>query len=81
MAFIENLLLSWSGVLSSIGPIISLMLITAAGIIYGLAQAQPSEVKGKWQTAAIGLFIGGLIVGAVVGAAASIRDTSMKLLT
>lgn len=57
------------------------MLIVAGGIIYGLAQTQPAEVKGKWQAAAIGLFIGGIIVGAVVGAAASIRDTSAQLLT
>ncbi len=76
-----DLLLSWSGVLSSVGPIISLMLITAGGIVYGLAQTQPAEVKGKWQTAAIGLLIGGIIVGAIVGAAATIRDTSMKLLS
>ncbi|MFA5105694.1 MAG: hypothetical protein WC506_01915 [Candidatus Micrarchaeia archaeon] len=81
MAFIYDLLLSWSGVLSSIAPIISLMLITAGGIVYGLAQTQPSEVKGKWQTAAIGLVIGGLIVGAVWGSATAIRDNAAKLLT
>jgi len=57
------------------------MLITAGGIVYGLAQTQPSEVKGKWQTAAIGLVIGGLIVGAVWGSATAIRDNAAKLLT
>jgi len=81
MAYIETLLGSWQAILASIGPIISLILITLGGIVYGVAQTQPSEVKGTWQVAAIGLFIGGIIVGAVVGAAQLVRDSSMKLLT
>ncbi|MBM3228833.1 hypothetical protein FJZ26_00215 [Candidatus Parvarchaeota archaeon] len=81
MAYIETLLGSWQGALASIGPIVSLILITLGGIVYGVAQAQPAEVKGKWQVIAIGLFVGGVVVGAIIGAAEIIRDNSMKLLT
>jgi hypothetical protein len=81
MAYIESLLVSWQGTLSAIGPMISIILIILGGILYGVSHTQPSEMRGKWQAAAIGMIIGGVIVAAVVGAATLIRDSSMKLLT
>jgi len=66
--------------LSSIAPVISLILIILGGIAYGLAQTQPAEMRGKWQTAAISMIIGGVIVGAIAGAAAIIQDLSSGLL-
>lgn len=81
MAFIETLLSSWQSILSGIAPIVSVILIVLGGIVYGVAQTQPGEQRGKWQAAAIAMLIGGIIVAAIAGAATLIRDTSMKLLT
>lgn len=67
--------------LTNIAPVISIILIILGGITYGLAQTQPPEVRGKWQTAAISMFVGGVIVGAVAAAASMIQETSAGLLT
>jgi hypothetical protein len=66
--------------LSNIAPIISLILIILGGITYGLAQAQPAEMRGKWQTAAISMVIGGVIIAVITGAADLIQETSSKAL-
>lgn len=81
MAYVETLLSSWQTILSNIAPIISVILIVLGGIVYGVAQAQPGEGRGKWQTAALAMLIGGIIVAAIAGAAVLIRDTSMRILT
>ncbi|MBU0532735.1 hypothetical protein KKB44_04530 [Candidatus Micrarchaeota archaeon] len=69
-----------AGFLSNIAPVISLILIILGGIVYGLAQAQPAEMRGKWQTAAISMIVGGVIVGAIAGAASFIQDQSSGML-
>ena len=66
--------------LSTIAPVISLILIILGGIVYGLAQMQAPEARGKWQTTALSMIIGGLIVGAIAGAATIIQETSSGLL-
>ncbi len=81
MAYIETLIAGISATLTNIGPVISLILIVLGGITYGVAQTQPSEIKGKWQAIGIGMVVGGIIVAAILGAATIIRDTSLKLLT
>lgn len=81
MAYVETLLSSWQTILSNVAPIISVILIVIGGIVYGVAQTQPGESRGKWQAAALAMLIGGIIVAAIAGAAVLIRDTSMKLLT
>lgn len=80
MAFIETLLLSWKTILESIAPIISIILIIAGGIVYGVAFTQPSEKRGKLQGIGIGMILGGIVVAAITGAAVLIRDTSSDLL-
>ncbi len=66
--------------LENIAPVISLILIVAGGIVYGIAQTQPGDTRGKWQTAAVSLVIGGVIVAAIAGAASLIQSTSSSLL-
>lgn len=66
--------------LSTIAPVISLILIILGGIVYGIAQTQPPDTRGKWQTAAISMVLGGLIVGAISGAASWIQGQSAGLL-
>lgn len=66
--------------LTTIAPIIALILIVLGGIMYGLAQTQPPDTRGKWQTAAISMIVGGIIVGAISGAATIIESTSANLL-
>jgi len=66
--------------LTNIAPVISLILIVLSGIVYGLAQTQPPETRGKWQTTAISMFIGGVIVMAISLAAPTIVKASGELL-
>jgi uncharacterized membrane protein len=68
------------GVLSSIAPGIAVILITLGGITYGLAQMQPGESRGKWQTVAISMIVGGIIVAAVTFAADYLVQMSGNLL-
>lgn len=67
--------------LKDMAPIISLILIVLAGIVYGLSVTQPAEARGRWQQMAIGMFIGGIIIAAIVGAAETIKSISLNLLT
>ena len=69
------------GVLTSIAPGIAVILVTLGGITYGLAQMQPGESRGKWQTIAISMVVGGIIVAAVTFAADSIVKVSGGFLT
>lgn len=69
-----------SAFLSGIAPILAIILITLGGITYGVAQTQPPDTRGKWQTAAISLVAGGIIVAAITGAAALIQEQSSGLL-
>lgn len=80
MAYIETLIAGWVEILKTIGPMISIVLIILGGIVYGLSNLQPSEVRGKWQATAIGMIVGGIIIGAIVGAADVIQEVSSKLL-
>jgi hypothetical protein len=66
--------------LSGIAPVISLILIILGGIAYGLAQTQPPDTRGKWQTVGISMFLGGVIVAAIAGAASFIQEQSAGLL-
>ncbi|MBD3210669.1 hypothetical protein GF318_04785 [Candidatus Micrarchaeota archaeon] len=66
--------------LQNIAPIISIILIVLGGITYGLAQAQPADMRGKWQTAAVSMLIGGVIIAVITGAADIIQTTSSQAL-
>lgn len=81
VAFIETLLSGIQATLMNIGPMLSIILIVMGGITYGLAQTQAAETRGKWQAAGIAMFVGGVIIAAVTGAAALIQQTSSKILT
>ncbi len=81
MAGLEATLDGIRGLLETIAPTLSIILIILAGIVYGLAQMQPPEARGKWQNTAIGLFIGGIIIAAISAAAAMISESSQTLLT
>jgi len=69
-----------ASLLSALAPTIAIILIMAGGITYGLAQTQPGETRGKWQTVAIGMVVGGIIVMAITGAASFITEQSANLL-
>lgn len=81
MAYVETLLSSWLEVMKSAGITLSLLLIIVGGLTYGLAQLQPGDTRGKWQSTAIGLFIGGVLIAAIIGAAELIQTISSNLLT
>ena len=78
---IEILLSNIKDTLISVYPVLSVILIILAGITYGLAQMQPADHRGKWQTTAMGLFIGGVIIAAIGFAADSIFEKSKTLLS
>jgi hypothetical protein len=77
---LEILASSIAQFLLTIGPVISIILIVLGGITYGLAQTQPGEMRGKWQTAAISMFIGGVIIAVITGGASIIQTTSAGFL-
>ncbi len=81
MAYVEGLLTTISETLKNIGGILSLILIIISGIVYGLSMMQPAETRGKWQNIAVGVFIGGVIMAAIVMASSLIQEESGKLLT
>ena len=58
---IETQLTEWQTVLTTIGTTLSVILIIAGGIVYGISQGMPSETRGKWVSTAVGLIIGGII--------------------
>ena len=62
---IETTLSNIALFLRTVALTLSIILITLAGIVYGLAQAQPPEVRGKWQNTSIAILIGGVIIAAI----------------
>ncbi len=81
MAYIETLLSDILVTLKSVGVTASLLLIIIGGLAYGLAQLQPGETRGQWQNTAIGIFVGGVVIAAIIGAAELIQTISSNLLT
>jgi hypothetical protein len=79
MAYIETLLGSWLETLKSAGTTISMLLIILGGLMYGVAQLQPGETRGKWQTVGIGIVVGGVLIAAILGAADLIQEISSNL--
>lgn len=77
---LEVLVSNIAAFLLNIAPTLSLILIVLGGIIYGLSYTQPADNRGKWQTTGIGLVVGGIIIGAIAGAATIIQETSAGLL-
>ncbi|MEM4634072.1 MAG: hypothetical protein QW275_02865 [Candidatus Anstonellaceae archaeon] len=77
---IVDTLSSVEGVLLQVGPIISVILIVLGGIVYGLAQTQPSDQRGKYITTAYAMIAGGIVVAAITGAANLIAQNSANLL-
>ncbi len=67
--------------LLSLGPSVSVILIVLGGIAYGLSYTQPAASRGKWQSTAAGMILGGVIVAAITGAAQLIAATSATVLT
>ncbi len=79
MAFVETLLSSWLETLKSAGTMISMLLIIVGGLLYGIAQLQPGETRGKWQTTGIAIVVGGILIAAILGAADLIQEVSSNL--
>jgi hypothetical protein len=76
MAEIINIVSSIKTILLELGPDISIILIVLSGLVYGLSYTQPAKNRGKWQSIAAGILIGGIIVAAITGAAELIQRTS-----
>lgn len=70
-----------SAFLLGLAPTISLILIVLGGIVFGLSYTQPPDSRGKWQTTGMSMIAGGVIVGAIAGAATIIQETAAGLLT
>ncbi|VVB56959.1 Uncharacterised protein [uncultured archaeon] len=81
MASIVGLVDSIKVTVLALAPSISVSLIVLGAIVYGVAHTQPAENRGRWQTLAMGMMIGGIIIAAIWGAADAIFKTSATLLT
>ncbi|MEW6329714.1 MAG: hypothetical protein AB1468_06415 [Candidatus Micrarchaeota archaeon] len=80
MAGIVELLTNWQGTLQTAGPIVSILLVLIGGILFGLAQIQPAEARGKWNMWALSCLVGGAIVAAIVASATTIEKIAAGLL-
>jgi hypothetical protein len=81
MATIVDLVLEWKRTLLALGPAVAVILVVLAAIVWGVAQVQPAEKRGQWQSMAISMLIGGIIVAAITAAAETvIVPTSQNLL-
>lgn len=67
--------------LTEIGPILSAIMFIVAGIIYAFGQLQPAEARGKYQAWAMGLIVGGFVVGALSIAAPALAGIAGGLLS
>jgi len=81
MASIVGLVGNIKETVLQLAPGISVSLIVMGAIVYGMAHTQPAENRGKWQTLAMGMVVGGIIIAAIWGAADTIFKTSATLLT
>lgn len=77
---LESILTDIQNSLTTIAPTISVILIILSGFIYAFAQMQPADARGKYTTIAISIFIGGVIIAAISGAAQIIADKSKGIL-
>lgn len=78
---VQTILEGIQGSLASIAPALAVILIILSGMLYGFAQMQPAEARGKYTTAAVSMFIGGVIIAAISAAASAIASTSQGILT
>lgn len=67
--------------LQAIGPALSAIMFVLAGIIYAFGQLQPADARGKYQSWAMGLVVGGFVVGALSVAAPTLANIAGGLLT
>lgn len=67
-------------ILGQIGPALSVILFTLAGIFYALGQMLPPDKKANFHTAAINIIIGAVVVGALSVASSSLAIASSHLL-
>lgn len=68
-------------VLSQLGPALSAMLFIVAGIFYAIGQMLPPDKKAHFQSAAINIIIGAVMVGALSFASTSLALSSTQILT
>lgn len=68
-------------VLSQLGPAMSAMLFIVAGIFYAVGQMMPPDKKAHFQSAAINIIIGAIVVGALSFASTSLALSSTQILT
>ncbi len=80
MSNLINIVESWKTVLLALGPSVSVILIVLGGLLYGLSQTQPSQMRGKWQSTAAGLIVGGVIVAVITAGAQAIAQTASTVL-
>ena len=67
--------------LSTVAPTLSVILIILSAMLFAFAQMQPAEARGKYTTAAISMFVGGVIIAAIAYAAQGIAATAQGILS
>lgn len=72
MASVVDMVLEWKRTLLLLGPAVAVILVVLGAIVYGLAQIQPAEKRGQWQSIAASMVVGGVIVAAVTAAAETV---------
>ncbi|MCC7570265.1 hypothetical protein KO465_02880 [Candidatus Micrarchaeota archaeon] len=74
--YIITALNEWKSILINVGTTLAAILVIIGAIVYGISQMQPAEVRGKWESTAVGLVIGGIVIAAIIGVSGLIIDFS-----
>ncbi|MCD6227232.1 hypothetical protein J7J90_01940 [Candidatus Micrarchaeota archaeon] len=77
--YIITALEGWKDTLADVGIILAFILIILGAIVYGVSQMQPAEVRGKWESTAIGLVVGGLLIAVIIGASGMLVDFAQNM--
>ncbi|MFH1095682.1 MAG: hypothetical protein V1728_05690 [Candidatus Micrarchaeota archaeon] len=80
MSNLINMVEGWKTTLLALGPSVSVILIVLGGLLYGVSQTQPAQMRGKWQSTAAGLIVGGVIVAVITAAAQTIAQSASTVL-
>ena len=67
-------------ILAQMGPILSIILIILGGFIYGFAQLQPADNRGRFTQIALGFVIGGIVIAAITMGASAIEKFGENIL-
>ena len=76
--YIITALKDWKDILVEVGTTVAAILIILGAIVYGVSQMQPAEMIGKWESTAVGMVVGGILIAIIIGVSGMAVDFAQK---